>query len=359
MKLTIKTVQLQNLVSRAVKGCSNDGSIMLTSLMEIKLEENTLSLTTTDMRNYLTVSADKVAGDNFYVVVNAEQFSKLISRMTCEELVLELTDNLKITGNGSYTIELPLDEEGRPIVFPHPEFDVDSASKSVVNLSTIRTILDTAKSALAKDINAQCYTGYYLGDNIVATDTFKICGIDIKLFDRPVLLASTTMDLLDVMTSETINVFTSGSKLLFDTEDCYIIADELFGVKDFAIEPITGLINSEFDSCCELSKSAVLQTLDRLSLFVSPYDRNGIYLTFTRDGLIISSKKSNGSEKIEYMGSENFKDFTCCINIEMLRSQVKANASDKLKLHYGLENCIKLTEGNVTQVIALIEDDRM
>jgi hypothetical protein len=102
-----------------------------------------------------------------------------------------------------------------------------------------------------------------------------------------------------------------------------------------------------------------MQLLDRLSIFVSAYDKNGIFLTFTQEGLQIDSKQSNSSELVNYIESSNFKPFTCCIDIEMLSSQVKANTSDSIEIYYGKDSAIKLQEGNTTQIIALLDDDRI
>lgn len=330
--------------------------------MAIEVNEvHQLVLRTTDASNYLTVILDKVASDPFYVVVQTEQFSKLVLNLRTETVALELKDDvLEVSAGGSnYKIELPLDEEGQLIKFPVPKFDFENATKTDINLSTIHTILTTAKSALATSLDVPCYTGYYLGESVVATDTFKICGMGIKLFDKPVLISSEMMNLLDTITDEKIEAFRKDNELCFVTPAITIIGKELEGIDEYAIEPITGLLESEFTSSCSVPKNELLQALDRLSLFVGQYDKNGIYLTFTRTGLMLTSKKSNGNEVIEYTSSENFKDYTCCIDIEMFKSQIKAHVSDAaIKIYYGLDNCIKMTEGNVTQIIALIEDDR-
>jgi hypothetical protein len=167
------------------------------------------------------------------------------------------------------------------------------------------------------------------------------------------------MDLLDVMTEEKIAFQISDDTVIFTTNDCQIYGKKLDGIEDYQIEAIEGLLGKEFNSMCKIPKSALLQLLDRLSLFVGTYDKNGVYLTFTKDGLMVSSKASSGTEIIQYQDSKNFQDFTCCIDIEMLRTQVKAQASDMIEMYYGLSNAIKMVDGNVTQIVALLEDDRM
>jgi DNA polymerase III sliding clamp (beta) subunit (PCNA family) len=334
--------------------------IPLTGLMCIELKDHLLTLITTDATNYLYVREDKVEGDDFYVVIQAEMFAKLISKMTCEKVSLTLKDNtLMVTGNGKYSIELPLDEEGELIKYPDPlSAQTVWDNDTTVNLSTIKLILNTAKAALADTLEVPCYTGYYIGNKVVATDTYKICGINIKLWDEPALISPEMMSLLDIFTEEKFVVARKGNTMVFESKNCTVYGTLMDSIDDYQIEAIDGLLEQEFESSCKLTKSALLQLLDRLALFVSPYDKNGIYLTFTRDGLQIESKQANSVELIPYTESEKFHDFTCCVDIEMLHSQVKANTGDSITLHYGEDNAIKLTDGNVTQVVALLEDER-
>ncbi len=360
MKMTINTSTLQNMVAKAMKGASCNKMIPLTGLMAIELVDHTLTLTTTDATNYLFIREHKVDGDDFYVVVQADMFAKLISKLTCEKVNLELTDNvLTVKGNGKYSIELPLDEEGELIKFPNPLNTVSFAGTDyTVNLSTIKLILATAKSALADTLEVPCYTGYYVGNKVVATDTYKICGVNIKLWDEPALISPEMMNLLDIFTDEKIFVERQGNKMLFESDNCTVYGTLMDSIDDYQIDAIDSLLEQDFESSCKITKSALLQLLDRLALFVSPYDKNGVYLTFTRDGLQIESKQANSVEVIPYAESNNFHDFTCCVDIEMLHSQVKANTGDGITLHYGEDNAIKITDGNVTQVVALLEDDR-
>lgn len=360
MKMTINTSTLQNIVAKSMKGASCNKMIPLTGLMAIELKDHCLTLITTDATNYLYVREDKVEGDDFYVVIQAEMFSKLISKLTCEKVSLELKDNiLMVTGNGKYSIELPLDEEGELIKYPDPLAGKTFVGDDyTINLSTIKLILATAKSALADTMEVPCYTGYYVGNKIVATDTYKICGIDIKLWDEPTLISPEMMNLFDIFTDEKIAVYRNGNTMVFKSANCTVYGTLMDSIDDYQIEAIEGLLEQTFDSSCKIAKSALLQLLDRLALFVSPYDKNGVYLTFTKNGLQIESKQANSVEVIPYTESDNFHDFTCCVDIEMLHSQVKANTGDGIVIHYGEDNAIKLTDGNVAQVVALLEDDR-
>ena len=364
MKLTVNAQVLKEMVSRAVKGVGNNKLIPLTSLMAIEVKDSTLTLITTDATNYLYIIEDKVVADDFYVVIDANTFSKLISKMTCENITLEIKSGmqiLEVKGNGNYKIELPLDENGEPIRYPDPyaKLSTSCTDAGTINRTTVQVILETIKPALALTLDNPCYTGYYMGDKVVATDTYKIASMDVKVFDEPHLISSETLDLVAVANTEKINVEVTDKDIVFITPDCIVCGKFMEGLEDFAIDPISDLVDTEFDSFCSIPKNAILQLLDRLSLFVGPYDKNAVYLTFTQNGLQMSSKAANGVEIINYVASDNFKDFTCAIDIQMLTQEIKAISNDVIELYYGEDNAIKMTDGNITIIVALLEDDNM
>lgn len=366
MQLKIKTAEFKEMVAKATKGASVDNNFYISQLMSISLQDNVLTLITTDTTNYLYITKDKVAGDDFSVVVPVDKFSKLISKLTCEDVVLEVTEKdgelakLIVKGNGKYEIELPYDEEGELVEFPDPVdgCDVSDWNESEINLSTVHLILSTAKAALMTGTEAPCYTGYYCGDRIVATDTYKICGIDINMFDEPKLIPVELMDLLELMTEEKISVKYNDDTFIFSTKGATVYGHVLEGIEEFQIEPISALLDEKFGSSCKVEKSTLLQMIDRISLFVDVFDKNSVYLTFTKDGLEVSSKQDSGAEIIPYKESTKFKPYTCCLDIELFKTQVKASPSDVVEILYGKESSIKFVNGNTKQILALADDDR-
>ena len=150
-KLVIKTDKLKEMVSRAVKGASNNKLLPITELMCIEVKDNKLTLLTTDYTNYLYIT-EKVENEDFYVVTRVDQFSKLIGKMTSENVTLEIVDDkLCITGNGKYSIELPIDVDGEMVKYPNPmsEIVLDDNESKILNLSTAKLILTVNKAALA------------------------------------------------------------------------------------------------------------------------------------------------------------------------------------------------------------------
>ena len=357
MKLSINTDVFKDMVSRSTKGASCNKIMPITSMMAIQLSDNVLTLITSDASNYLYVRRDKVEGEDFYVTVPVDKFSKLIARMTCEKITLELKLNgLEVSGNGTYMIELP-DEEGELVKYPDPLSQVDDPiSVGEIQATTIANIINTAKPSLAKTLEEPQYVNYYVGEKVAATDTAKMCVINTKVFDTSYLISPEMMDLLSLMTSEKISVDAKDNILIFSSPECVVYGPIMEGIEDYEIDSINALVEDTMTSCCKLSKSLLLQLLDRLSLFVNDLDEGAINLLFTKDGLMIKSKAESGSELIPYMESKGFRDFICMVDIQDLITQVKSQSSDSVEMYYGNDTVLKTVDGNVTQAICLLQE---
>jgi len=357
MQLTIKTSVLQEMVGKAIKCSSNNKLIPITSLMNLKVSGGTFYITTTDATNYFYVkSPEKVECEDFEISVIADNFTKLIQKTTSENVILDYASNsLKVKGNGEYNIELPLDENGGPIKFP-PMADLQLAiGCGKVNPDTVKSALDYNKSSLSTSLSHPALTCYYCGDSIITTNQVKICANKVKAFDEPALISNALMELLGVMTGS-IDVMKSEKNIIFSTDLECIISNTLTDVNDFPLAPIENLLGTDMASSCVIPKDVVLNVLDRLSLFMSNYDNKGIDIVVTKDGVMFRTTSSNGVEVVPYTDSQNFADYTCRINIEMLKEQLSTHAENNIKLYYGNPKIIKLESGNITQVIALMED---
>ena len=109
----------------------------------------------------------------------------------------------------------------------------------------------------------------------------------------------------------------------------------------------------EFGGVCVLPKNELLQTLDRMALFVGAYDNNMVTLEFTEGGLIVSSLLSTGVETVPVVQYENFREFSCEADIQLLQTHIKSQIGDTVKILYGEDNCINIKSDNTSVVIAL------
>ena len=289
---------------------------------------------------------DNVAGDDFYVVVQVEQFSKLIGKMTCDTITLELNNSvLVVKGNGEYKIELPLDETGSLIKFPDPMANELTGGTAEVDIRTIKSIINSIKPALSVTMEVPVYTRYYVGDTVIGTDSEKIAVMNANVLQTdPILISQETMNLLDIMTCEKIQFHKSDSTIIFASSDCIVFGHVMDGVEDYPVDAIQGLVDEQFQSKCKLDRTALLSVY------------KAINLTFTEEGMNVSSKASTGVEQIKYLESSGFKPYTCNVDIVTFTQMLKGSVSDTIELEYGNENTLKWVDGSITLVMALFDD---
>lgn len=352
----IKAEKFKEMVSRAIKGAGNNKLLPITQMMRIALEDHKLIMVTTDVTNYLYIIEDKVEGEDFEIVVDANQIYKLVSKLTCDSISLTVSEaSVDIKGNGNYKLPLQFDETGEMVKFPNPlESDI-KGNETEITRSEVGLILTMLKPALSTIVDEGCYTGYYFGDIAIASNGELINVLNIDLLKKVRLVRADAIDLLAVMESEKIIAEIGDDTIIFKSPDCMVYSRIQDGIEDYAVDSIKEYLEPEALSECVVDKSSMVALLERLQLFVSSYEDGDIRLTFMEDGIQVSSLSSNGVEVIPYLESQDFQTFTCRIHVDMLLTQVKSHA-DTVKICYGNSSIMKLVSGNVTQIIALSED---
>ena len=354
---TFNTERLKQLVSYAIKGAGFNKLLELSGYIGISVVDGTLSLNTTDGTNYLCVS-DCCLADNMDVVVDADLFAKLIGKINTDTVDLEIVDNtLVIKGNGKYTLELVPNENGDHLHFPN-KFPSTTNEIGTLSASDLIAINTSIKASLS-DVAGSVYSNYYFGDVIASTDRCMMSIFKRKAFDTPYIFNRVFVDLL-VMSGADVKLSKNDTTLVAESnisEKCKITVCTKIqdNVSEFNIEGVNKFSALEVNSFCRIRKAELLDLLDRLALFVSKFDDGAIQLDFTTDGVEISSLASSGVEKVEFVESKDTIPLTIKINIDRLRNELKAYNSDMVDLYYGSDVCIKLVDGDMMQIIALIK----
>lgn len=358
--MKIQTTKLQEMVARVAKCAGCNPLIPKTEMIAIEQKDGVLQFITTDATNYLYVKAEN-DDEDFYAVVKVEQFSKLIARMTCETTTLSVEGNvLKITGNGTYSIGMEVDESvGGLVKYPNPVASITSKEQiGTMSASMVKTILNSIKPALPADKNdnsVPIYLNYFVGDVVVATDNNKIAVLEQKVLEQPVIISPVLMGLLDIITEDSIEVYiTEDNKIEFSTPTCDVLGNLVYNPSDYPTQGIMKCIRTEYPGTCKLPKAQLLQMFDRLSLFVGAFDSGIISLRTKENGIEVMSQQSDGVEFIEYTEPvSEFIDFSCMVNLEMLRAQVKAQTGDVVEFFFGIPSSVKLVDSN-TNVVSIV-----
>lgn len=360
MKFTVNTKVFQDMINKAVKGAGNNKVVPMTSFLGIKVDNNILSLTTYDTTNTLVISHEGVTGNGFNLAIPVEVISKLVGKTTSENMTFSTEDNkvLKVKGNGNYTVQIPLDEKGEAIVFSNvPEFE--NFNSHPINLADVKSVLTFNKPSLAITMEQPYLTKYYLGDKVISTDTFKVCANNINMLSVPMLFSPSTIELLALASGESIVMQeeVGTDRVKFVGKGFTLFSYQQDELELYPVEPIENYLKSEFNQHIVINREELLNALDRLSLFITPYDKNAITLNFTQQRLIISSGKSSSIEEILYIDSTFTSEFNCDINIITLRQQIAAHSSESIRVWFGNENAIKITADKITQIVALLDEE--
>ena len=357
--MQIKTIKLQELVSKAVKGVGNNKLKPITELICIKVENNLLTLITTDYDNFMYVSED-VESEDFYAVVQANQFVKLISRLTSENTSLDVVNNcLEVRANGTYRIPVEIDaNSGKIIDYTNPVADLavsDDKKIGQIESTDVKTLIRALKPSLAVTVDIPQYVNYYVADTVLATDTNVASCYGKAITDKAVAISAPVVDMLDVYSGDApIDIYLIDNRLLFRGDHYTLLGYAMPGVESYAVDSISNYVNTEYPYKCKVVKQELLQALDRLSLFVGEFDDDTVAITFAEDGLQLSSKQSDSVETLPYIESESTDGIQRHIYLEMLRSQVKAQTGDAVTIYHGEPNSIKLVDDKVTAVVCLV-----
>lgn len=359
--MKIKTELLKEMLSKSIQGAGCNKMLPITSLLGIEFKENELTLMTTDGSNQLRVK--QVIDDSeltgmpkeFYTIVDAETFSKLIGKTTKEVVELNNQENcLLIEGNGTYKLDIPINEDGEIIKFPNiPE--INSSEVEQISIENLKNTLTSAKASVAKTLDVPCLTGYYIGTKSITTDRQMVFDTDLQLLKNNAILISSEMaELIHLLNGETVDLRKDENKLLLETANVIIYGKELEGKDIYPVAAIENLLNLEYANNMKVKKQDLLDVLDRMSLFVTDYDKNSVKLSFTKEALSVKSMKSNAQELIDGECSSEI-EFDCCVDIEQLKSQIQTLSADVVTIYYGQEKSIKIVEGNCTMIISLVD----
>lgn len=360
MKVTIKTETLQNLVNKVVKGMGNNKMLPITEMIGINISDSTLSLVSTDGMNKVQTycTLEQPVTETIDIAVNGNSFSKLIQKTTSTNTTLTVENNkLTVKGNGSYTFSLPVDEDNNLVKLE--TITVDGLEKQEIDVKLLKQTSLINKDSVATTMEFPAYTGYYYDNNgAVSTNSLKISYVKTILFNNPVLLYPSFVNLFQLFDDDgKVNTYQSNSGITMQTKDVIIQGQKMPELSDFPINDIKPYLEQQMPHQVRVNKQALLDLLERISVFVTPYDKNGIKVDFTKDGLLVWTINGANNELLPYSGNEKQEDGSIKIDVTNFKTMVASNPGEEVIISYGDPNAIKISFGTVTQVVSLQSEE--
>ena len=360
--IKIKTDVLKTMLSKAIKVCSFNKMLPLTELMEVSIQNKILSIRTTDNVTNLFLQKElEEDNEDMRVVVDATLLTSLINKTTTEFVELILTETaLTVVANGVYNLDLRVDESNEIIKFP----EMKNATKEgkEFDFKQLVTKIGICKSAVPDNMDAIELNNYYLKDNVVATNAFKVTSIpNVDVLKSEEMLIS--KDLGKVLIDMDLGKanYSLEDNVLTITGEGFILTSKVNQDLDkYPLDGIDMMLKEKFNHSLVVDRRKILDLLDRLSLFVAEYENNSINLTFTKDKLNITNAKKTSDEIISYVTApgEDLTEFNCIINILHMKEQLEALPSKEITIHFGgSDRAIKVVDGDITEIISLMNGE--
>lgn len=352
MKFKIETVKLISMLDDVRKGVGNSKIMPITGYLLFEIDKGQLSITATDLTNFITRSAGEVEGEDGSIVIHAGSIINLASKTTKNEMQFKVIDNyVEVKGNGTYKVEM-LDEE-----YPTYEFNGE-ADKHEIDVDRLKNAFKVNKPSVSKEMLTPVLSGYRVGDKMITTDGIKMAINQAELLDEIEFLSTQQMaDLIAVIKEKTATIQKDGTKILITAGDVIIFGNELEGISDYP--DITPLLDLEHEGNVLIDKKELMRILERLSIFADPFENNGVTMIFKKDKLELSDLKRKSIETVEYIEVVKMPETVVdvSVNIEYFKELIDVLEDDEVNLFYGEGLPLKMEENEVTEILSAMELD--
>jgi DNA polymerase III subunit beta len=352
MKFKMNTAKMNSILARLAKGVGSSKILPITEYLKLELKDGVLTMVATDSSNFIEYSESGIEGEDGIAIVKADKLIKLVSKTTKQEVSFELkSDHLEVKGNGTYKVELFETNE-----YPTYEFN-ENAPMVTVKTEVLKKVFSVNEAAIATDMLMPCLTGYNIGDNAVTTDGVKMCFNEVTIFtNQRALIPQKLADLLSVLNTEDVEIRKDGNKLLFKAGNVTIFGTELDGIEEYP--DISPILSIPYSNYAVIRRQSLIDTLERVSLFLDSTSNNGVKLTFKSDGLYVTDLKDKTCEVIEYISNtQEEQDVELVFNLKYLKDLLEALSKESAEVFYGTDLPIKLKEDTVTLLLSTMSTE--
>ncbi|MEG1565415.1 MAG: hypothetical protein RR342_01570 [Bacilli bacterium] len=355
MKFEIGTEKFNEAVNRVYKGVGNMKIFMITEVIGIEGKEGNLILTSTDnSRNLEVVIKDVIPTDvTFYTATKANLLKALVNRTTSATIIMDiLEDRVVFQGDCDANLEIVLNDEGTAPA-RISKINVEGEPK-VISTETLKNFLTYLKGTLPASIDRPEFLGYRVKDGIAVTyNNFGSNLIETDWNDVNILIPSSIVNLFDLLEDPTVNIVTSNNKIRIETSEVVISGSLRQDVDKYSTERFTNIVYSEnlFNTEVVIDKARLMDTLDRISLFVNKDDSSVFNMEVGKDCMILMTTDSNFVEKVAFESSNLEKSIQQIIGLTTLKSAVSSLQGDKVVVNFGDSGALRIKENKAYLVV--------
>jgi len=293
----IGTLVFADILRRVHRGVGSGKILPISEYFYLSLTPDGLMVQATNGVVFITYRNPEITGSMGSCVVEADTLTKIVQRTDTPQIRLRLfqeeaNNYLEVKGNGTYKIPILSSDS-----YPKYEKTFDTSAVPL-HLPSLQRMLLEHRACVSKDLLLGIYAGYRFGTNYILTsDLVRIC-CSTGIFETSpeALVPPRVVSLLLEVTGETVWYRCSEQSVLFETDHFEIYGAQLSGAQDY--QNFQDELSADVKGAVVLRTSSFLSALSRMELFTSEMDRNSLTLTFTANGLELSTPL--GTETLPY-----------------------------------------------------------
>lgn len=364
--MIIQTKTLQDNCKKILEAVDTGDKVSET--LELEVVDQVLYLNVTNREYFVSVKMFLDADETFHAVVDAKLFLSLISKLTTKEVELKTTDSvLNIKSNGNYKIPLIYDEDGK--ILSLPKIEIENVTNSFVISNTIlQSILKYNSKELLKSGSMREVQKLFYIDNEGALTFANGACVNSFTLEQPIniFLKEKTIKLFKLFNKDV--TFFIGQDILNGFED-KIVTKVAFTDGDvslvsilnidsattntFPVSAIRSLASGSYEYNVTLDKDAMLDAINRLSLFSSKNSSSYTHVVFGNDCVTIYDTKRDNYEVISYPNTElsMSEEYNAMFNTLDLKLTLETCDDKYINLGFGNHKAVVISRGNVKNII--------
>ena len=363
--MIIRSEDFRAICSKILAAADSNSLSPITETVELRTENTFLYVSVTNMEYFARCKFDLGIEESFHATVNADLFLKLVSQITTDTIELSVRDNYMILkANGTYKLPLIFRDDK---LIEIPEIEIHNITNEFeIDSNILLSILQYNSKELTKGVISKPVQKLYYVDEFGAlTFTSGAC-VNSFTLNQPVrlLLNNRVVKLFKLFKGETVN-FTLGydaltdeiiqTKVRFESNDISITAilscDDTL-LRSVPVQAIRNRANTEYPYSITLNKDGLLQAINRLMLF-TPKDVINLYgkFEFKKDNVVLYDVKEDNKEELYYTGDAISGEYTTILDFVDLKTTLETCTEPYLTIHFGNQQAIVLSRGNVKNVI--------
>lgn len=316
----------------------------ITKMIELSTKNGFLYGYTNDGINSIGIKICPVS-DDFTAIINFATLYDIV-KVSKGDITLKATDKFVTIKTDNLSCKIPNytinQHNTNKIGLEHP---IKPNNSQVIDFSNLKNELDYCKAILNPNFIIEAYKYIYFNDNIMVTDTDNVAIIHDCIFNKPILLSLSSVNILTNFTECNYEIFNkSSTEILGIYTDDICVNIKTMNTTDFQYDDLLNLFNESFNNKIVIENSILSEGINACKLF--KYDPK---LVFNNEGVSLKIP----SIEFTYIINNTPCNDECSFNISTdLLKKITVN-SDLITIEYDKKSILKCISDKGEQIFSV------